>query len=746
MLQKPRRDFDPSEQQAPPQEKHPRTKNPFPLILLVLVGLLVIPSVLQLIGLGDILPLPGGSSAWRLSLVLLIFTQLVMQFSPQPRPWSRLAIATILLGLTFRYVVWRGGFTLNWSDPINASFSLSLFAMELLIIFNATVQLVFFLGERDRRGEADRHSVAVLKGTYQPSIDILIPTYNEPYFVLRRTVIGCQALDYAKKKVYLLDDTNRPQIRQLARDLGCEYITRLDNRHAKAGNLNNGIHRTQGELIVAFDADFVPTKNFLTRTVGFFQDPTIGLLQTHQSFFNLDPISRNLGLDAAFPHEVEIFSRYYQPLRDGAETALCYGSSFVVRREALDAIGGFVTGTVSEDYLTGINLAAAGYRVIYLDESLSAGVVPDNMAGHLAQRQRWARGTTQAFFVKSNPLTIRGLTPKQRLAHLEGILQWFTSLCQVAFLLAPLAYFSLGILPIRATLPDWVYYFIPYYLIQISTFSWINRHSRSALMSMVYSVVSCFAISITVVQTLLSPFSQGFKVTPKGTANDRYHYNWLLASPVLVIFIFTLGSLGANLWRLTTLEGEISSTESTAIQLALFWGFLNLLVEALVLISFGDVPKFDRYEWLDWQWLVEVQMGDRVYSGITTRLCETGAEILLGGISCSDSQDLLAQKSLQLSLPQQKLEILGQVVKGKALLLPQADSSAPALSNLSKVTLQLQVSFDGYNLPQQRQLVESLFCQPGQWRSQQNPGELKTLGLMLKALIYPLTRNLRDLR
>jgi cellulose synthase (UDP-forming) len=794
MLQKPLMDPDRLVQPCL-QTARWKPKTNFPWALIALAGLLGIDIVSAQLGWGWGAWLPGGSEPWRSSLLLLIVAQLIMSLSPLPQRWSRMAIVTLLLGLTFRYVFWRSSSTLNLQDPLNGAFSLTFLGMELLIIFNVTVQLLLFLRERDRRPDADRYSMAVLDGSFQPSIDILIPTYNEPAFVLRRTVIGCQALDYAPKRVYLLDDTDRPQIRQLAKDLGCEYITRLDNLHAKAGNLNHALRQTHGELIAVFDADFVPTKNFLTRTVGFFQDRTIALLQTHQSFFNSDPAVRNLGLEKFMTHEVEVFARYYQPLRDGAETALCYGSSFVVRREALEAIDGFVTGTVSEDYLTGINLSSLGYRVIYLDESLSAGVVPDNMAGHIAQRQRWARGTTQAFFVKSNPLTIPGLTLKQRLAHLEGILQWFTSICQVAFLLAPLAYFGSGLLPLQTTLADWVNYFVPYYLIQLATFGWLNRHSRSALMSMVYSVISCFPVAITVVHTLFSPFSRGFKVTPKGTVSDRAYYNWLLASPIIVIFGLTLSSLVINFSRLWISGREFSPQTAAAVQLGLFWGLLNLLVEALVLIAFWDVPKLDRYEWLPKNWMVDLEIDTstplsnhtstplskhnsaplpttnsghhsnhpQIWSGMTTRICEAGVEITLlvpnhlkfpidfpaksaaslRGATANFSAHAGAKSAvnsvsepIKLYFPQQQLTMTGQI-QSMEKLSPALDCSHDSL--LTKI-LHLKISFDPENLPQQRKLIENLFCQPGQWQPQSDPGELKMLGLMVRALFYPLIR------
>lgn len=220
------------------------------------------------------------------------------------------------------------------THPLEAALSLLLLAIEVFMMAGYGLQLYLLLHIKNRRPEADAAALAVKSGHYQPWVDIFIPTYNEPLTILRRTIVGCQALDYPHKRIYVLDDTRRPALRELACELGCEYLSRPDNRHAKAGNLNHALTQTKGELIAVFDADFVPTRNFLTRTVGFFQTPDIGLVQTYQSFYNPDPIARNLGLEDHLPQEVEIFSRHYQVLRDGIETALCYGSSFVVRRSA----------------------------------------------------------------------------------------------------------------------------------------------------------------------------------------------------------------------------------------------------------------------------------------------------------------------------------------------------------------------------------------------------------------------------
>ena len=167
--------------------------------------------------------------------VILVSTVFAtIKFSPQPQKWSQAVVIAIVLALTIRYVLWRSLATLNLSNPLNGIFSMGLFFLEMLMIISSSIQLYLMLRVKDRRREADRMAIAVESGDFAPSVDIFIPTYNEPAFILRRTIIGCQALEYPNKKIYLLDDTQRPEIKLLAKELGCEYISRPDNLHAKA--------------------------------------------------------------------------------------------------------------------------------------------------------------------------------------------------------------------------------------------------------------------------------------------------------------------------------------------------------------------------------------------------------------------------------------------------------------------------------------------------------------------------------
>ncbi len=653
------------------------------------------------------------------TIALLVGVFAVMKISPHPRPWSRWLVVGVLLLLMGRYAVWRSLSTLNLSNPLNGVFSLWLFFLEMTLLLNNTIQLVLMLNIKNRTHQATRFASAVLSGHFTPSVDILIPTYNEPIFILRRTIIGCQAIDYPEKKIYVLDDTQRPEVRQLAAELGCEYIIRPDHRHAKAGNLNHALTKTRGEFIAVFDADFIPTKNFLTRTVGFFQNPAIGLVQTPQSFYNTDPIAHNLGLENVLTPEEEVFYRQIQPIRDGVGGVVCSGTSFVVRRSALEQVGGFVTGTLSEDYFTGIRITALGYQLIYLDEKLSAGLAAETIADHATQRLRWARGTLQAFFIKENPLTIPGLRPIQRLAHFEGLLHWFTSFSQVGFLLMPLAYSFLGVIPLKANVGELLYFFLPYYGIQIAVFTWLNYRSRSAMLSDIYSLALCFPLALTVTKVMLNPFSKRFKVTPKGVPRDRLAFNWNLAWPLIILFIATAVSLWRNLGMALMHSFWQSDAELfEGIGLSWIWSAYNLLLLGISLLILVDVPKPDLYEWFELARVVRLETAQKTFWGVTSMVSEVGALITL-----TEAVEFTGDSPITV-----KLEMMEDQFQLSGLIADVTDNGEYPI---------LKIVFDELNLAQQRCIIELLYCRPGQWRRRETPGELRSLLLLFQILLKP---------
>ncbi len=648
------------------------------------------------------------------TLVLFLLVQIIIFVSPQPKKWSRNIIVTVLLILLVRYLLWRSFSTLNLANPVDGTFSILLLLMELLVMGGVILQLLLIFGTKERYQEAEKYSKISAQENYCPTVDILIPTYNEPDFILKRTIVGCQAIDYPNKKIYLLDDTKRSHIQRLAKELGCNYLTRPDNSHAKAGNLNHALTKTNGELVVVFDADFIPTKNFLQRTVGFFSNSKIGLVQTHQSFYNPDPVARNLGLEKLLTSAEEIFFRYSQPMKDGAGSVLCAGTSFVVRRKALQEVGYFVTESVSEDYFTGINISAKGYELVYLGERLSAGLSAENINAHLTQRLRWARGTLQAFFVNSNPITIDGLNLWQRIAHIDNFLSWVNIIPRIFFLFLPLCYVFFGIEAADFSFKELAYFSLPYYVTQLTVFNWLNFRSRSIIFSDLYALIQCFPVSITLIKVMLNPFGKGFKVTPKGIIRNQHFYNWGLASPLLIILLLTTLSFVVSLFK---------TLDTKSLDLILWWSGYNIVMLSVALLTLLDLPQSGAYQWFPVKTRVLVNIDNKTYFGETLQLSETGAEIYLPGVVDPDS-------TVSLEMLETELTFTGQVTH----------------TEIHNQSTKIQIQFTDLNLSQQRQIIETLYCRPGRWKKRHSPGELQSIWIILKVFFRPLNMQLARVR
>ncbi len=671
-------------------------------ILLVIVGFVI--ASFSLGWLKQLNVVPDGIYLYLPAIISVILTQVIMKISPTPGFWSRGLIVTILIGLTLRYLYWRSLSSLNLSNPIDGIFSISLFVLELVIIFSSLLQLSLMYNLKDRRREADYYSQQMINEEYCPSVDILIPTYNESTFILKRTIIGCTLLNYKNKKIYVLDDTNREEVKQLAKELGCYYISRSDNVHAKAGNLNNALPQTNGELIVVFDADFIPTTNFLERTIGFFQNQKIGLLQTPQSFYNADPVSRNLGLEDILNPEDEVFYSQLQMMKDGVGSAICAGTSFVVRRSYLEAVGGFVTESISEDYFTGIRLSSQGYELVYLSEKLSAGLAAESISEHISQRLRWGRGTLQGFFIKENPLTISNLTFKQRLAHLEGILYWFNGIPRCLFLMLPFLYSIFHIVLIQITSDEFIYIFLPCYITHLSVFRWLSFKTRSVIFADIYGLISCFPISYNTLKVICNPFNTKFRVTIKGICRNYYVYNFKLALPLIICLIINLISLVVSLF----------SDPNTIINfnIGTYWSLYNVLILGVALFGFLDKPKSSVYDSFSLRKKIKIIEPNQIIFGKTLEISEEGATILVY------SQNDVA---LQFTLKLDDLKIDSYIISEKR----------------SNNQYQIKIKFKELTLQQHTKLIHLLYSHPQRWKSKElkkSPGEFLSLALAIAAM------------
>jgi peptidoglycan/LPS O-acetylase OafA/YrhL/cellulose synthase/poly-beta-1,6-N-acetylglucosamine synthase-like glycosyltransferase len=255
--------------------------------------------------------------------------------------------------------------------------------------------VVSLLGStRRRRTDRDDHERCVrsYRPERPPSVDVFLPSAGEPLDVLANTYRHVAGMHWpGRLDVWVLDDSARGKVRELAEAHGFGYLTRPDRGHLKkAGNLKFGFEHTSADLIVIFDADFVPRPDFLPETVPYFQDESVGIVQTPQFF---DAVRGMPWLQRCAGATQELFYRWIQPARDRSGAAICVGTCAVYRRAALCAGGGFAQIGHSEDVHTGVNLMKVGYRVSYVPVLLSKGLCPDTAAAFLNQQYRWCAGS-----------------------------------------------------------------------------------------------------------------------------------------------------------------------------------------------------------------------------------------------------------------------------------------------------------------------------------------------------------------
>ncbi|KAG5183995.1 nucleotide-diphospho-sugar transferase [Tribonema minus] len=254
---------------------------------------------------------------------------------------------------------------------------------------------------------------------YTPTVDVFLPSCGEPIEVIQNTFdhVARMEWDPSKLRVHVLDDGNRPKsIEALARQYHFNYIRRHNPGHMKkAGNLRHAFAHTDGDLIVIFDADFCPRKDFLQHTVPYFTFPDVCIVQTPQ-YFTVKPtqtwVERGAGSIQV------LFYCLIQQNRQRFNATICVGSCAVYRRTALAPLGGTANVGFSEDCYTGFLLTDAGWRVQYLPLPLSMGTCPDEKKAFFTQNYRWCTGslmlTTSAEFWHSN------LTAAQKMCYATG--------------------------------------------------------------------------------------------------------------------------------------------------------------------------------------------------------------------------------------------------------------------------------------------------------------------------------------
>jgi cellulose synthase (UDP-forming) len=488
---------------------------------------------------------------------------------------ARHVVSAAAAFVVVRYVVWRLDSTLPpASDPLGLAFGLVLVAAELYCVSILAVSLLVN-ADPLRRPAAPAPVVGDA-----PTVDVFVPTYNESTAILAVTVAAALRMDYpaGRKTVWLLDDggtdqkcadkdpakaaaalARRRELQALCRELGAVYLTRGRNEHAKAGNLNNGLLHGAGELVLVLDADHAPFRQFLTHTVGHFaQDPKLFLVQTPHVFLNPDPIEKNLRTFDRMPSENEMFYALTQRGLDKWNGSFFCGSAALLRRTALEGVGGFSGITITEDCETALDLHARGWTSLYVDTPLIAGLQPETFDSFIGQRSRWCQGMLQILLLK-NPARRPGLSAIQRLAYLSSMTFWFFPLPRLIFMLAPLVYLVLDVRFFVASFQETLAYSVPYMVAGAILQNHLYGRLRWPWVSELYEYAQGLYLARAIGAVLLSPRKPTFNVTAKGEGLDHDHVSGL-AWPYAAVFAALSGGVALAAWRAVTDPGTLDVT------------------------------------------------------------------------------------------------------------------------------------------------------------------------------------------
>ena len=491
--------------------------------------------------------------------------------------------------LMLRAVIWRVTSTLP-------AFALSpgviwvylFFAGEVACAVSGSLLFLFLARTIDRRPESQRHQGWV--AAERMRVDIFIATYNEEEEILERTIVGAKSQDYEHFRVFVLDDGRRDWLRELCRRRGIGYITRPDNEHAKAGNLNHGLkwlaeRGGASEFVAILDADFVPQPNFLRRALALFHDADVGCVQTPQHFFNPDPLQHGFEAAHLWPDEQRFFFDILLASKDAWGVAFSCGTSSICRRSAIEAIGGIPTESITEDMLLSMKLKSMGWRTVYLNERLSMGLAPEGLREYITQRVRWCIGFMQIACSAWGPLGTSRLPFVDRLSLVDAFLYWGLSFpFRILCVLAPIVFGYTGVPVFFTRADDLLFYIGPAIAAQMTVVAWISRGRALPILSDANQLLIALHATKAAATGLMKPKGHKFQVTAKGGDRSRAVVQWSIMRPFVLLAALTIGAiLNATYGRYSTAQG--------ASEILLFWGYYNLLVLTVAIIACVELPR-----------------------------------------------------------------------------------------------------------------------------------------------------------
>lgn len=501
-------------------------------------------------------------------------------------------VFSFMFYLTIVYLGWRLMFTLPFGRGwVSMTTATALMIVEVLGLFESMIHFENIINKKN-------YKLPQISENEYPDVDVFIATYNEEAELLYKTVNGCRNMKYpdpSKVHIYLCDDNRRPEIRQLAAEMGVGYFDRPDNKGAKAGNLNNAMAQTTSPYIVTFDADMIPHSDFLLRTIPYFVEAEkvnaqlpkeeripLGMLQTPQAFYNPDLFQFNLFSEDRIPNEQDYFYRDIQVARTSTNSVIYGGSNTILSREALNHIGGFYTEAITEDFATGLLMEKAGFVSMAIPDQLAIGLSPSDLKSLIQQRVRWGRGvidTGRSMHLFSG----KGMTLGQRLNYLASVWYWYSPVKRLIYILSPIVFATFGFMVLNCTLPELLIFWLPMYMMMNYSMKMLSQNIRSAKWTMVYETIFFPFLLIPIILETFGLSMKQFKVTEKTELRSRRGENLIYTIPFIILIVLSVIGIIKSIV-------VIFDSNSIAPIVSLFWLINNLfgLVMALFFMDGRD--------------------------------------------------------------------------------------------------------------------------------------------------------------
>ncbi len=468
-----------------------------------------------------------------------------------------------------------------------------------------------------------------------PDVDIFVSTYNESTELLRKTLIGCLRMQYPDKSkvhIYLCDDNRRSEMRELANELGVNYFDRPDNKGAKAGNLNHALSLSSSPYVVTFDADMIPREEFLLKTIPYFVDAEernsrlpegsrmpLGLLQTPQSFYNPDVFQHNLYCENRIPNEQDFFYRTVEAARTSVNTVIYGGSNTILSRNALDAIGGFFTESITEDFATGLLIESSGFISLGLSEPLASGLAPTSFAEHVKQRTRWGRGVIRT--AKTLKISKRkGLSLRQKISYISSVTYWFSPVKNLVYILSPLLFAVAGIPLFMCSFSELLLFWLPMFAAQYLCFRLYSGNTLSTKWSGVQEMSVMPYLLIPILLESFGVSMSTFKVTDKQSGAAQKTRNLSYKIPFWILLLCCI-------FGVIRISSLLIRTRSLGLLTVLYWLARDVyfILMSLCLVD-GRDHDGEPVTVKDAE-IVTSEKDGRVYGGITTQLTEHSMKI-----------------------------------------------------------------------------------------------------------------------